>query len=156
MSIRDELLALRDDERLIHVDTVIIWASEHRNSDVAQAIEWDDLRAAASWRRDQVRQLIQIHIVDVDHKRLTISLVRDRGQGGGYRNIDDVLSNMEMRRAALLDAVSEFERLSARHDHFSELEPIFATIQEVAGRLRRPVARPRRQLIADEAIRPTA
>jgi hypothetical protein len=147
-AVRAEIVALRDADGLIHAGSLVDWARQNSESALHTQFEWDDQIAGERYRVEQARRLIAIHVVDVDLNRQTVSLVADR-RDGGYRDLDEVLSHHEMRRLALLDALSEVKRWQERHGHFaSELKSIFRAIEEVDQRLRRTPRRVSRGLAA--------
>jgi hypothetical protein len=131
MSVIDELLSLRDNQNIIHADRVVSWARSHPDSLLYHKLEWDDGKAAHAYRLDQARRLIAIYIVDASGERKTVSLVTDRNNGGGYRDITDVMRNEEMRAIALSQALAEHRRWRDRYNHLKELARIFAAADEV-------------------------
>lgn len=141
--LRDEILALKQRDGRIYAPQVVDWARDNPASELHRHFVWDDRVAAERYRVDQARYLIQIHVVDDDAQRMTISLIYDRTRGGGYRDRDTVMNHREMRRAAMMDALTDLQRWQERNAHFEELAPIFQTIERVGERLRRPT-RPRR------------
>jgi hypothetical protein len=143
MMVEDELVALTDPDGFIKPHRVVEWAREHPESELYKHIEWDDTKAAdvVEWAREnpeselhkriewndakaddayrlvQAWCLITIHIRSDDGQRGTISLIQDRNADGGYRHMDRVLSNYELRRMASRQALREFNtwRGGARH-----------------------------------------
>src|SRR6516162_10215441 len=105
MTVAAELLALRGADGLIRPDRVLEWAKRNRKSRIASQLEWDDDAAAELHRLTQVRQLIAVHIVDSEGWRTEISLSIDRPTGGGYRNVDAILSNETLAAVMLQDAL---------------------------------------------------
>lgn len=136
MSIKEELLALEDARGFINPNVVVGWAERNRKSEIGQRLEWDDPTAAHAYRLEQVRLLIRVYIRDEDNERLTISLISDRHQDGGYRSIERVMSHAEMREAALAQALSELERMQEKYDHLQELGRVFAEVKR--ARAKRP------------------
>lgn len=126
MTIEQELLALTDDEGFIKPRVVVDWARENPSSELHGRFEWDDAKAAEKYRVDQARQLIAVHVRTDDGERATISLVQDRNPDGGYRRIEQVMSNAELRAMALRQAMREFNRWRKRYEHLSELAKVFA------------------------------
>lgn len=131
----DEILALRDDAGMIHAARVLDWAQANPESKLHRQFEWDDSKAAREWRLHQARRLIAIYVVDDTGLRSVISLVADRKDGGGYRDLQSVLSNEEMRRIAVRQALQEFNRVRARYEHLRELASIHDAIVETEARI---------------------
>jgi hypothetical protein len=152
MAIVDEILALSDADEMIHPARLIEWARENPDSELHGQFEWDDSKAAHEYRLHQARRLIAVHVIDDSGDRRVISLVTDRSRGGGYRDLQTVLSNAEMRRIALRQALGEFNRIRAKYEHLRELasihEAIVATDQAIS---RSEVAAEALPLAADRA-----
>jgi hypothetical protein len=139
MTIATELEALYDENGLLHVDTAHDWAEQNPTSDLHNALEWDDAIAAREHRYWQIRRLIAIHVVDVEHKRRTVSLVPDRSRGGGYRDLDNVMEVPSLREIAVRDALQAYQRLREKYYWLSELAEIHSSIDR-AQQVRRAAA----------------
>jgi hypothetical protein len=68
--------------------------------------QWDDTKAAESYRKMQARQLIQKCVVTIDKApdvqvRAFVSLATDQIAGGGYRMTADVLSDDDLKAQLL-------------------------------------------------------
>jgi hypothetical protein len=131
MSISSELNSLSDSRGIINPNRVLDWAQANPSSDLHQSLEWDDARAGHEYRLGQIRRLIQIHVVDSTGDRITISLVQDRHELGGYRYLAPVLSNAEMRHMALVEAFDEYKRWERRYKFFAEFKPLFDAAKQV-------------------------
>lgn len=138
--IGDELVALRRGDGLIHASDVVTWARAHRRSALGATFEWDVNKAAYQHWLNHARRLISVHVVSVAGERQTISLVLDRTKGGGYRRMNDVLDNAEMRRAAVEDALKELFRWKDRHEHLRELGAVFQAVDRMARTVVAPPA----------------
>ncbi len=123
--IQQELKALTDDAGFIKPASVVQWAKRHPESELHKHFEWNDRLAAEQHRLDQARQLIAVYIRNDDGHRMTISLIRDRHVSGGYRQLDRVLANAELRAMALRQALEEFQRWQERYQYLLELARIF-------------------------------
>lgn len=145
MSIRDELLALKDEDGLIVAEGAVEWAKANPTSALYLSLEWDNDKAAHEHRIWQVRRLISIHVVYDSGARQVVSLSIDRKQpGGGYRSIEDVLPNVDLRECMLADAVKELERVQLKYNHLHELADVWKAKDKVKRRA------PRRQPAAVE------
>jgi len=128
----EELVALRDGDGIIYPATVVDWARDHPESALHRQFEWDLERAAREHWLYRARQLISVHVRSDDGHRTTIALQIDASHGGGYRQLDDVLSSAELRRAAVEQAVGELVRWKDRNSHLrQELHGIFRSIDRV-------------------------
>jgi hypothetical protein len=131
MTIENELTALMDEDGILNPRRVVEWAAGNPESDLHKQFEWDDQKAAEGYRLHQARRLIAIHVVADDGRRATISLIQDRHSEGGYRPIDRVMSNAELRRMALRQALRELRRFEERYRHIQELARVFVAASEV-------------------------
>jgi hypothetical protein len=131
MSIASELEWLKDGRGFINPPKVHDWAASHPESALHHHLDWDDAKAGYEHRLSQIRRLIQLYVVDMTGDRKTISLVRDRHEGGGYRYIGPVLSNAELRASALREAFAEYRRWQRRYRFFREFGPIFVAADQV-------------------------
>lgn len=131
--IGDELVALARRDGLIYPPDVVAWARAHPLSATGVTFQWDVEKAAYQHWLDHARRLISVHVVTDAGERQTISLVVDRNHGGGYRRMDEVLNNAELRRAAIEDAVRELVRWKDRHAHLrQELQPLLRAVDRAA------------------------
>ena len=102
--------------------------------------QWDDTKAAESYRKTQARQLIQKCVVTIDKApnvqiRAFVSLASDQHSGGGYRMTADVLSDDDMKAQLLHDmmmVISRWKRQINLLDHdtvsiLDALEDVIAT-----------------------------
>lgn len=92
---------------VLTVDDVLNEAQDE-GSPLHRHFEWDDSIAAASFRREQARTLIQrckITLVQDEpvEIRAFVSLPEDRESGGGYRLTTTVMNNESLRDELLHD-----------------------------------------------------
>lgn len=99
---------------------------------------WDDTEAAKQYRLWQAREVIRVCVTvrseSKDAIRTYVSIAEDRYSGGGYRHIEDVLSNYDLHTQMLRDVLSEFRRVQMKHNRYTELQPIYDAIDEVDKR----------------------
>jgi hypothetical protein len=101
-AIRGELESLRNTDGLLIVEDIHDWANEHRDSAIAESLEWDDTVAGRQWRLQQLRQIIRVHLVTDDRVRTEISISVDRSQPkGGYRRVADVVEAPDLFQLAV-------------------------------------------------------
>lgn len=140
MSIQSELLAIKaatsNPEGLLVVEEVHEWAENHKDSAIGKSLEWDDREAGYQYRLGQIRRLVQLHLIRSDEKPRVLSLSSDRtnGTGGGYRDMEEILSRKDLFETALADALRELERVQARYDSLKQLEPVWKAVAEVRSR----------------------
>ena len=104
--------------------------------------EWDDSKAAAKYRIDQARSVIQVW-VEVNHdgdppSRVLVSLSTDQPGGGGYREMRKVLNSREMTATLFADAVTDLARWRdryfalARMAKFKKLDVVFQEVDRLS------------------------
>ena len=97
----------RENNGLLMVDDVLDVAKDP-TSVLHKHFQWDDDKAAESWRKHQARQLIQKVTVTIEkapdvHIRAFVSLSTDQHDGGGYRMTANVLSDEHLKGQLLHD-----------------------------------------------------
>lgn len=129
MSIESELLAIKGNKEMLLAEDVIAWARSHPKSKLHQAIEWDDRKAADEHRLWQARRLIALHITFEDGERKFVSLSVDRTRdGGGYRDIDDVVRDKMLHDIMLADALNELQRVQLKYERLKQLKPVWREV----------------------------
>lgn len=102
MTIRDELLNLKNTEGFIVCEEAISWAKANPSSELHSAIEWNDHKAAHEYRLHQIRKLIAIHII--------------------IKSLRDIL---------LDDALKELERIQQKYARVQELAAVWVETEKV-------------------------
>ena len=135
MTIRDELLALKTADGMIIAEDAVEWARDNPQSDLHRSLQWNDQKAAEDWRIWQVRRLIAVHVLTPEGDRQVVSLSIDRtnGNGGGYRELDDVLARQDWRDVMLADALAELNRIEAKYRRLEALAQVWAAKAQVAA-----------------------
>jgi hypothetical protein len=127
-----ELDALRDEYGVIHARAGVRTIRNKPASLLYSRLEWNDTRAGEEYRIHQLRQLINIYLVEPDTKSPTvISLSVDRAHGGGYRPMDDVLRLPDLREIAVQDALDELDRAQKKYQHLQELNEVWRARDQV-------------------------
>src|SRR5215467_4024901 len=133
MTIRNELVALRDSDGLIRAEVALEWAEANPRSALHKALEWDNEAAAYEHRLTQVRRLIVLNIRDEGGRPAVVSLSIDRVQGGGYRLFEDIQHVETMRAVLLADALKELERLRQKYQFLTELVEVWRAADAAAA-----------------------
>jgi len=118
--------------------------------------EWDDSKAAYAHRLQQARMIIRLKLTVVDTKtedpgnvfvkyldgnddkqemtiRSFVSLTSDRyGEKNGYRTIQDVMADIELRGQLLADAKKDMIVFKRKYGLLNELAGVFAAMDKVA------------------------
>jgi hypothetical protein len=133
-------IQLRHPENLIAAEDVVEFARNKRTA-LHSRFTWDNDVAAQRYRIIQARVLIQELDITIerDGKQIThravVSLLPDRLQpGGGYRFLEDVLSDPEKRQQYLETALSELEALQRKYKSVKELAPVFDAVERIRRR----------------------
>jgi hypothetical protein len=101
--------------------------------------EWDDSEAAQQYRLWQARQIIRVNITmlpnETDGKpvKVFVSMKSDRyNDGGGYRYLQDIMSEAESRERLLAQAYDELKVWRRKYQTLKELAPVFEAMDEVS------------------------
>lgn len=97
--------------------------------------QWDDSKAAESFRRMQARQLIQKCTVTIEKApdvpiRAFVSMVSDQHSGGGYRIMADVLSNDALRQELIHDMTVSLNKWKKQISLLEQDYPEIITVLE--------------------------
>lgn len=150
--IKQELLALQNDDGVIVPETVLDWARRHTKSATHAAIDWDTDYNANIGLLHQVRRLIVLNVRIEPQETAVYSLSIDRQENGGYRQKEVVLETPRLRAILLRDALRELELLEQRFEELEELSIVWEAAKEVA---RRAATRGRRRRRDEAEPRPS-
>jgi len=130
-----ELEALKQRHDGLKAEAIVEFARDE-NTALHSWFEWDDSQAAHSYRIIQARTLIRIMVAPVEgveHPvRVYVSLMDDRKMpGGGYRSMEDVMADPELRQQALKTALIEASAFRKRYKELTELAEVFSAIEAV-------------------------
>lgn len=141
--IKEQLLALKANDGMIHAAKVVAWASKHRTSELGRQFTWANDKAAHEYRLYEARRLIMLHIVTETKAPQLVSLRFDRARGGGYRAIDEVLESKELSSRMLDDAIADLDRVRARHETVKELTSVWQEVDRVRPKRAKRIAEER-------------
>lgn len=136
MTVQEELEAIREEhDGLLRAEDVVEFAKDPETA-LHKKFTWDDSTAAHQFRLLQARAVIRVNVITPEMSGLTVrayvSLMGDRMQpGGGYRRIDDVFANVELRRQLLNQALKEARLWQRKFKALEELAPIFAALDRL-------------------------
>ena len=137
-TIEDELdLLVREDK--LNAEDVYEYAKKHPESCLHDRFEWDKDKAAHEYNLNLAMKIIQEYRWrytttenEVVQTRKWVSLNDDRIDGGGYRDIQDVLSSKVMRRKLLQEAIQSLEMWRTRFIVLEkELKPVFDAMKKL-------------------------
>jgi hypothetical protein len=138
-AIVDELKRLAEQNGGDLKPKAVVTAARHEDSPLHNQFDWEDSAAADKWRLHQARQLINA-VVSYEKLgdgtevavRVFVSLTPDReAEDGGYRVVSTVMSDADLRRQLLADALAEMKRFQAKYRDLHELSKVFAALDEV-------------------------
>lgn len=137
MTIQEELEAIREEhDGLLRAEDVLEFAKNPETS-LHKKFQWDDTIAAQQFRLMQARAVIRVNVITPEATGLTIrayvSMLEDRRvPGGGYRSLQDVMGNTELRRRLLGQAMKEARAWRDKYQNLTELAGVFGAIDEAA------------------------
>lgn len=146
--IRAELEQIRQNHGgLLRPEDVVKFARNKRTA-LHSEFEWDDAKASAAYRLDQARRVIRVTVdvlpsphADQEPVRAFVSVVSDRVKpGGGYRSMADVMTDDDLRRELVNEALGEVKRWRRKYERLRELVPIFRAIDKVEAKQEHAVA----------------
>lgn len=128
----------------------VVEAARDPESALHDCFEWDDSEASHQYRLLQARQLIRVYVHvdgkgDAEPVRAFVSLTTDqRGPGGGYRTIAQVMSNEEWRQQMLTDVLTRLRNLQKQYRSLTELSKVWNAVDEAEEKVSRKAERPKR------------
>ncbi len=136
-SVREELLYLAEQAGgYLNPKDVVAFAADPETH-LHSRFTWDDTKAAEEYRLWQARKVISLEFEVIQRNeqkketRLFVSLVEDRKPNGGYRLVSEILTDAELRRRMVEEALNEFRRIRIKYSTLKELAGIFEAIDEV-------------------------
>ncbi len=125
----------QDNGGLLQPETVVSEA-RRKSSVLHSRFEWDNSVAGEQYRIWQARQLIRVAVEvlegTTEETEVFVSLTPDRQrESGGYRVIAEVLSDKQMRKVMLADALEDLKLFQAKYQRLLELVPIFDAIRKI-------------------------
>lgn len=131
-----ELKRIAADNDGILQPEVVVEEARPKESPLHSRFEWDNTVAGQRYRIWQARQLIAV-MVEVlpgisENVSVFVSLTTDRKQeGGGYRVMTTVISDAEMRKRMLADAIAELRLFQQKYARLKELAGLFGIIRKL-------------------------
>ena len=125
----EELEQIRLDHGGVLHPAHVVEAARSKRSALHDAFEWDRDKAARAYLLYTAQTLIRRVTVTIEDRRGKdivirpyVSLTTERMPGGGgYRHIEDVLDDEEMREQLIRDAVGELSTFQRKYEKYSDL-----------------------------------
>lgn len=120
----------------------VIEAARDKQNVLHSAFTWDSRDALKKNLENEARALLreyQVVIVTPSgpiSTRHFVSLSSDRQLGGGYRYVQDVLSDEDMSAQLLQDALAELAAFQQRYNRLEQLAGIFKELSELQEKFR--------------------
>lgn len=128
-----ELERLKSDGLIRPVD--VVEAAREKSSPLHSLFQWDDSEAAHQYRLLQARKVLQVYVVVEEasgkNVRAFVSLTADRGPGGGYRAVTEVLADDDLRAQMLEDALVQFRNMRKKYQDIQQLDKVWSALDEV-------------------------
>lgn len=130
-------LLLKKNQGVLTAEDVLTQA-EDPTSALHDYFTWNEADAAHKWRLIEARQLItSIRIIQEGAEGKTRSLVslnvdRYNHQGGGYRSLNDVMADPNLRQHLLETALAELNSIERKYRQIQELDSVWSGIHDVA------------------------
>lgn len=132
-----ELRGLVREDGTLHTEDIVSFAQDPKTA-LHEEFNWNDTAAAHHYRLWQARQLIvRVRFSPQEDKepmQAFVSLRNDRGRGGGYRAVADVMSDAERRAELLAQAIADLEVFRRKYARLAELAEVF----EAASKVKKP------------------
>lgn len=119
---------------------IVVEEAKSEDSPLHSRFTWDDSEAAHQYRLEQARRLIRVTVqfipnVSNEPERIWVSLKQDQNnEGGGYRTLVSVLSDVELRKQLLKEAMEDMDRFEEKYSHLNELSEIFKAMKRIRGK----------------------
>lgn len=120
---------------------MVIKEAQKKDSALHKYFTWDK---ESGWQKNlmvEAQEVISQYTIKVITQngqerevRKYVSLSIDRVAGGGYRALTDVVSNADLRKVLLEDALRELETFQAKYQKLKELKPVFFAAESVRNK----------------------
>lgn len=137
MTVKEELELIRSNHGGFLNPPDVVAFAEDPDTELHKHFIWDDTAAAQQYRLEQARRVIRVHVTLIRGQekeepvevRAYVSLPKDRGELG-YRSIEDVMSDDELRQQMLDDAYAEMSVFAQKYRVLKELSPVIGAIDK--------------------------
>lgn len=135
-----EYLAKIEKKEGVLTPAKVVNKAKSERSVIHDYFEWDDSIAGEKYRIHQARNLmnhIEVEIIDNgDEEVKTIKMfhniqIVEESKDRGYLSLSSIVNSIDYREQVIDRALTELIGWKKRHQQYSELEPVFAAIEEV-------------------------
>ncbi|MFI4912921.1 MAG: hypothetical protein ACIAQZ_14770 [Sedimentisphaeraceae bacterium JB056] len=133
----NELRRIAEENGGLLLPEVVVEKAKEKSNPLHDEFDWNDTTAAHKWRIEQCRALIRrITVILPQTKpkevRMYVSLDRDRDTGG-YRLIEDVISDPERLKELLRTAKNELRAFERKYSELTELSEVFSAAKKITN-----------------------
>lgn len=114
----------------------LVKANEPEDAPLHDEFEWNDEKAAAEWRKQQARHIINSLVIvsekqDAEPVRAFISIER---ASPNYESLDVIIHSEDKYAALLTMAFKELEAFKKKYSQLTELETLYNIIDEIKAK----------------------
>lgn len=128
-----DAIAAKAEDGKLHAKDVVL-AARNPNSALHSRFEWDDAKAAESYRLEQARGTIEVYVTSlpgIGECRGYVSLPGDRRGDGGYTKTSDALGNTITRDVLVEQMRADLRQVLKRHSYLRSIAgDVFETIEQ--------------------------
>lgn len=106
------------------------------NTELHKCFEWDDTKAAESWRRQQARMLVCNLVIKEENRPIQTPEIRlffKTDENDGYKATTLIMQDKDEYQKLLANALKELTSFQRKYRSLSELENVFDAIEALAG-----------------------
>lgn len=148
------LIQLVETKQAVTSDDVLRDASR-KDSPIHNYFDWDDSIAAKKWRIKQAGDLLRaVVMIEDDGKQKPLrafASVIENGENRTYVSMVRALSDTELRRQVLEQALREIEGWQERYERYREFSGIFRAVKAARKQIMKPFRKAKRKKKNGEA-----
>ena len=122
---------------------LVLNESRDENAVLHPCFEWDDEKAAESYRLYQARYILGNITVKIEREDAPLQVVRafvsvadvSKSEKGAFIPIEKAMTNTDYKQQVLKNALWELQNFKNKYSAYVELEKIFTTIDELAEKI---------------------
>lgn len=121
----------------------VVEAARNARSPLHKLFEWDDAKAADSWRLEQAREIVRVvRVAEDDEEPMRAFLSISDKEGVSYRTAADVRNSADLQLAVLRQAERDLEAFERRYRDLKDLcEEVSSVRKRISARRQEAEAR---------------
>ena len=117
--------------------SAVVEAARNPRSALHKIFEWDDAKAAQSWRLEQAREIIRVvRVIDEDDQPQRAFLSIGDKAGVSYRSAEEVSHSRDLQLAVLRQAERDLEAWEKRYREIEDICDLVRSAREMVSRRR--------------------